>query len=244
MAILFPRWVDGGVSMAERILVVDDEYLVLELIRRSLEAANYEVTLVADGSAALQIFQKVQPHLVVLDLMMPIMSGWEVCSRLRALSTVPIIMLTALTGQEDIIKGLNAGADDYVVKPFQGKELLARVQAVLRRTRMPPPNKDLPLRFGGGDLVIDSSNRRVWAYGETVDLTRKEYDLLLFLAQSAGRILPAATIFKNVWSYKAKASLNSVKWYVWRLRNKIEKDPGNPHFIVTERGVGYRFVLL
>ena len=230
--------------MAERILAVDDEHLVLELIRRSLEAANFEVTLAPDGSAALQLFHRVQPHLVVLDLMMPGMSGWEVCSRLRAISTVPIIMLTALTAQEDIIKGLNAGADDYVVKPFQGKELLARVQAVLRRTRMPPPSKDLSLRFGGGDLVVDSSNRRVSAYGEMVDLTPKEYDLLLFMAQSAGRILPSATIFENVWSYQAKASLNSVKWYVWRLRSKIEKDPRNPRFIVTERGIGYRFAHL
>ena len=244
MAILSPRWVDGGVSMAERILAVDDEHLVLELIRRSLEAADYEVTLAADGSAALQLFHRVQPHLVVLDLMMPGMSGWEVCSRLRAISTVPIIMLTALTAQEDIIKGLNAGADDYVVKPFQGKELLARVQAVLRRTRMPPPSNDLSLRFGGGDLVVDSSNRRVWAYGEMVDLTRKEYDLLLFMAQRAGRILPSATIFENVWSHQARADLNSVKWYVWRLRNKIEKDPRDPRFILTERGIGYRFTLL
>ena len=160
MAILSPRWVDGGVSMAERILAVDDEHLVLELIRRSLEAANYEVALAPDGSAALQVFHRVQPHLVVLDLMMPGMSGWEVCSRLRAFSTVPIIMLTALTAQEDIIKGLNA------------------------------------------------------------------------------------MIFEKVWSYDAEASQNSVKWYVWRLRNKIEKDPGDPHFIVTERGIGYRFTLL
>ena len=244
MPILSSGRMDGGVSVAERILVVDDEYLVLELIRRSLEQANYEVTLAADGSAALQLFHKVQPHLVVLDLMMPGMSGWEVCSRLRAFSTVPIIMLTALTAQEDIIKGLNAGADDYVVKPFQGKELLARVQAVLRRTRMSPPSKDLALRFGGGDLVIDSSNRRVLAYGEMVDLTPTEYDLLLFMAQSAGRILPTATIFEKVWSYDAEASQNSVKWYVWRLRNKIEKDPRDPRFIVTERGIGYRFTLL
>ena len=244
MPILSSRRMDGGVSVAERILAVDDEHLVLELIRRSLEVANYEVTLAADGSAALQLFHKVQPHLVVLDLMMPGMSGWEVCSRLRAFSTVPIIMLTALTAQEDIIKGLNAGADDYVVKPFQGKELLARVQAVLRRTRMPPPSMDLPLRFGGGDLVVDSSNRRVLVYGEMADLTPKEYDLLLFMAQGAGRILPSATIFENVWPHEAKASVNGVKWYVWRLRNKIEKDPRNPRFIVTERGIGYRFALL
>lgn len=230
--------------MAERILAVDDGHLVLELIRKSLEAANYEVTLAADGPVASQLFHKVQPHLVVLDLMMPGTSGWEVCDRLRAISTVPIIMLTALTAQEDIIKGLNAGADDYVVKPFQGKELVTRVQAVLRRTRMPPPSKDLPLRFGDGDLVIDSSNRWVLAYGEMVDLTPKEYDLLLFMAQSAGRILPSVTIFENVWSYKAEASLKSVKWYVWRLRNKIEKDPRDPRFIVTERGIGYRFALL
>jgi len=230
--------------MAERILAVDDEYLVLELIRRSLDVAGYEVTLAPDGASAIRLFHRTQPHLVILDLMMPDMSGYDVCNRLRDISTVPIIMLTALSAQEDIIKGLNLGADDYVVKPFLGKELLARVQAALRRTRMAPPLPDMPLRFGDGDLIIDPDNRQVLAYGEPVDLTPTEYDLLLFLAQSGGRIMPADAILKHVWAHDKKAKVDGVKWYVWRLRNKIEKDPRNPSFITTERGIGYRFALL
>jgi two-component system KDP operon response regulator KdpE len=229
--------------VGERVLVVDDDYLVLEHLRASLEAASYHVFPVGDGLAALEEFQRVQPHLVLLDLVMAGMSGWEVCIHLRRTSTVPIIMLTGLGTKEDIIRGLNLGADDYIVKPFQREELLARVQAVLRRARMPATRPDTPMRFGGGQLVVDPTNRRVIAHGKEANLTPLEYHLLLFFARNAGRVLPANTIFDNVWAYDTETSRESVKWYVWRLRKRIEKDPHEPRIILTERGIGYRFVL-
>lgn len=231
-------------GVPERILAVEDELLILQLIQRVLEAAHYEVIPATDGPSALQLFHRHQPHLVLLDLMLPGLSGWEVCNRIRNISTVPIIMLTQLQSQDDVVKGLNVGADDYIVKPFTGKELLARVQAVLRRARMPVPVEDQPLRFGDGELIIDTVNRQVIVRGQVVDLTPTEYDLLLFLAQRAGRILAADAIFEHVWSYDTEASRDNVKWYIWRLRNKIEKDPADPRFIITERGIGYRFSLV
>ncbi len=231
--------------MAERILAIDDDYLLLQLIQRSLESVGYEVIIAMDGQNGLQLFHERQPHLVILDVMMPQIDGWETCRRIREMSTVPIIMLTALGSHQDIVRGLKLGADDYLVKPFHPEELQARVEAVLRRMRMPPPSSDnTSLRFGGGALIIDPANRQVMVHNKEVDLTPTEYDLLLFMAKRAGRILSTDVIFDNVWSYDAEASPDSVKWYIWRLRNKIESDPRNPRFILTERGIGYRFATL
>jgi two-component system KDP operon response regulator KdpE len=228
----------------ERILAVEDEYLILELIRRVLERSHYEVITAADGPTALRLFHETKPHLVLLDLILPGLSGWEVCSQIRNVSTVPIIMLTRLQSQDDIVKGLNIGADDYVVKPFTTNELLARVQAVLRRTRMLATIADMPLRFSNGDLIIDTTNRQVMVYGRVVELTPKEYELLLYMAQHAGRVLSAADIFAHVWSYDTQTGHANVKWYIWRLRSKIEQDAARPRFIITQRGSGYRFTLL
>ena len=231
--------------MAERILAIDDDYLLLQLIQRSLESAGYEVTIALDGQNGLQQFHEKQPHLVILDVMMPHIDGWETCRRIRDVSTVPVIMLTALGSHQDIVKGLKMGADDYLVKPFHPEELQARVEAVLRRVRMPAPAAETsPLRFGGGDLIIDPANHQVMVQRKAIDLTPTEYDLLLFMAKRAGRILSTDVIFENVWPYDADAGPDSVKWYIWRLRNKIEKDPRNPRYILTERGIGYRFATL
>ncbi len=231
--------------MAERILAIDDDCLMLQLVQHSLESAGYQVSVALDGASGLQRFHERQPHLVVLDVMMPQMDGWEICQRIRGVSTVPIIMLTARGSKEDVVKGLKMGADDYLVKPFHPEELRARVEAVLRRTRMPPPlSESASLRFGGGELIIDPANRRVIVRGQVVDLTPTEYDLLLFMAKRAGRILPTDVIFDNVWPYDTDTSLDSAKWYIWRLRNKIEDDPSDPHYILTERGIGYRFAIL
>jgi two-component system KDP operon response regulator KdpE len=234
-----------GSDVAERILAVDDDNLLLQLIKRSLESSGFEVSIASDGQSGLQQFHESQPHLVILDIMMPHLDGWETCRRIRDVSTVPIIMLTALGSHQDIVKGLKMGADDYLVKPFHPEELQARVEAVLRRLRMPPPASDTsPLRFGGGGLIIDPANRQVMVNSEAIDLTPTEYDLLLFMAKRAGRILSTDVIFDNVWSYDADAGPDSVKWYIWRLRNKIETDPRNPRYILTERGIGYRFATL
>jgi DNA-binding response OmpR family regulator len=226
----------------EKILVVDDDPALLEIIQSSLRQDSYEVTVAFNGEEGLRLLAESKPHLLILDIMMPSMDGWELCSRVRKLSTIPIIMLTALGSQEDIVRGLRAGADDYLVKPFQRNELLARVSAVLRRANMPPPSAKAPLRFGDGELIIDPADRQVTVNGTPLELTPTEFDLLLFMAHRAGRILSTEFIFENVWSYDSDANLESVKWYMWRLRKKIEKKPSSPKYIITERGVGYRFI--
>jgi DNA-binding response OmpR family regulator len=226
----------------EKILVVDDDPALLEIIQSSLRQDSYEVTVAFNGEEGLRLLAESKPHLLILDIMMPSMDGWELCSRVRKISTIPIIMLTALGSQEDIVRGLRAGADDYLVKPFQRNELLARVSAVLRRANMPPPSAKAPLRFGDGELIIDPADRQVTVNGTPLELTPTEFDLLLFMAHRAGRILSTEFIFENVWSYDSDANLESVKWYMWRLRKKIEKKPSSPKYIITERGVGYRFI--
>ena len=228
--------------MAEKILVVDDDPTLLQLIETSLKQDHYEVIVASNGEDGLRFLGELKPHLIVLDIMMPAMDGWEICNRVRKISTVPIIILTALGSQEDIVRGLRAGADDYLVKPFRREELLARVSAVLRRANMPPPSAKAPLRFGDGELIIDPADRQVTLNGQEIDLTPTEFDLLLFMAQRAGRILSTEFIFENVWSYDSEANLESVKWYMWRLRKKIENKPSSPKYIITERGVGYRFI--
>lgn len=228
--------------MAEKILAIDDDDLVLKLIQHSLERLGYEIITAQDGTSGLQQFHEKKPHLVILDLMMPHLDGWETCRSIRIVSKVPIIILSARGSQQDILKGLKMGADDYLVKPFYPEELQARIEAILRRANIPIPESDkMPLRFGGSDLVIDPGNRQVMVRNKIIDLTPTEYDLLLFMARRVDRVLPIDVIFENVWPYYAEASLNSVKWYIWRLRRKIEDNPRHPRYILTEHGIGYRF---
>ncbi|MBN1992268.1 MAG: response regulator transcription factor [Anaerolineae bacterium] len=228
--------------MGEKILVIDDDPVLLGLIEKNLNARAYEVFMAANGEDGLRLLEETRPHLVILDVMIPGLNGWEVCRRIRKVSTVPVIMLTALGSQEDIVRGLEAGADDYLVKPFLKDELLARVSAVLRRASMPPPSSSAPLRFGNGELVIDPATRQVMVRGQPADLTPTEFELLLFMAYRPGQIVRTEHIFENVWAYDTDKNIENVKWYVWRLRKKVEKQPGNPKYIITERGVGYRFI--
>jgi two-component system KDP operon response regulator KdpE len=228
--------------VAERILAIDDDILVLRLIQQSMERLGYEVVTASNGTTGIELLHEKHPHLIILDLMMPHIDGWETCRSIRGFSKIPIIILSARGSQQDILKGLKMGADDYLVKPFYPEELQARVEAVLRRIRMPGSESDkIPLRFGGSDLVIDPSNHQVLVHNSVIDLTPTEYDLLLYMARHSDRVLPIEVIFENVWPYYADASLNSVKWYIWRLRRKIEDDPRHPRYILTEHGIGYRF---
>jgi two-component system KDP operon response regulator KdpE len=229
-------------KVPEKILVVDDDPFLLQLMEKSLTKHGYDVVVAPDGAKGLKLLDETKPHLVLLDIMMPHLNGWEFCKRIRKVSTIPVIMLTALGSQADIVRGLQAGADDYLVKPFLQDELLARVSAVLRRANMPPPSSTAPLRFGDGELVIDPVDRRAIVYGKDADLSPTEFELLLFMAQRPGQILDTEFIFENVWPYDTDTNTENIKWYVWRLRKKIEKDPSNPKHIITERGVGYRFV--
>lgn len=228
--------------MAQRIVVIDDDPIIIHLIKETLAHSKYEVTFAANGSEGVRIVMDTKPHLVVLDIMMPDISGLEACVKIRKLSAVPIILLTALSSRKDIVRGLEAGADDYLVKPFDPAELSARVSALLRRSSMPAVNDDMPLRFGNGELVIDPSGRQVFVGGDRIELTPKEFDLLSFLAHRPGRVLSNEYIFQNVWPYDTDANIESVKWYVWRLRKKVEKKARSPKYIITERGVGYKFV--
>jgi len=226
--------------MAEKILAIDDDVILLKLIRQSLEPEGFSVTTATSGQEGLAVFHQTAPDLVILDVMMPGMDGWEVCQRLRQVSSVPIIFLTALDKIENVVQGLVGGADDYLAKPFRVAELAARVTALLRRARMPHEQADI-LRFGGGELIINRTEQTVFARGEEVLLSPIEYNLLLFMAERAGRILPNQVLFDTIWGVLADAGTQSVKWYIWRLRQKIEADPKNPQFILTERGKGYRF---
>lgn len=227
--------------MLEKILVIDDDPLLLTLIQQSLEQDNYTVTTAQGGEVGLEMVDEFKPDLIILDVMMPDMSGWEICEHIRKTSMVPIIMLTARGSQSDIVRGLQAGADDYLVKPFHQAELLARVTAVLRRVKSTPPSSTGPLMFGDGDLVINPTDHKVTRGDNEISLTPTEFNLLLFMAHRAGRILSTEVIFDNVWSYDTDANVESVKWYVWRLRKKLEENPSKPKYIITERGVGYRF---
>lgn len=228
--------------MHEKILVIDDDPFLRQLIEQTLLQENYQVITAPNGPDGLRLLSEQKPHLVILDIMLPGLSGWDVCRQIREKSTIPIIILTAKNAPDDVVRGLRLGADDYLVKPFYPDELQARVSAVLRRTAMPPPSQQTPLRFGNGELVIDPAERRVYLNGQAIELTRTEYDLLVFMATRPGRILTTEIIFDNVWPYDADANMESVKWYIWRLRKKIEPDSSNPRYIITERGVGYRFM--
>lgn len=226
--------------MTEKILAIDDDTDILVLIRRALRAEDFSLFTATSGEEGLDLFHQIAPDLVILDVMMPGMDGWEVCSQLRRTSCVPIIFLTALGSMQNVVHGLVDGADDYLVKPFRVGELRARVVALLRRVRMAHEQPDV-LRFGGGDLVINRAEQKVFVGGEEVSLSPIEYNLLLFMAERAGRILPNELLFDTIWGSTADTNPKGLKWYIWRLRQKIEPDPQNPQFILTERGKGYRF---
>lgn len=223
--------------MKQRVLVVDDEPAILELVSFNLKKEGYDVITAADGKSALEVFAAEKPDLVVLDLMIPEPDGYEVCKLIRAQSAVPVIMLTARGEEQDRVRGLDLGADDYVVKPFSPRELLARVRAVLRRS----PVVQETDRLVAGDLVIDSERHQVTIAGELVELTPKEFDLLKMLAENAGRALERDFLLEKVWGYAFAGATRTLDVHIRRLRQKIDDDPQNPRYIETVHGVGYRF---
>ncbi len=228
--------------MAETILVIEDEVELAELIRLFLERRGFQVTLAFNGTEGWQRFQESQPDLVILDLMLPDVDGLEICRQIRSASTVPILILTARTAVEERVEGLKLGADDYIVKPFAMEELLARIEAHLRRVRLPPPEKRVYWRFGEGALLIDPQYPRVILNGEERPLTETEHRLLCYLAERAGQTLTPEQIARDVWP-DGSVDPQNIKWYIWRLRQRIEPDPEQPRFLLTERGIGYRFAL-
>ncbi|MCS6906927.1 MAG: response regulator transcription factor [Anaerolineales bacterium] len=224
-----------------KILVVDDEPLIVESLIYSLEREGFQVMGIGDGSMVLETVQEYQPDLIVLDILLPGMNGIEVCKRLRARSTIPIIMLTARGDEVDRVLGLEVGADDYLPKPFSFRELLARIRALLRRVEMDryyPPLAAITI----GDLHLDLVARRLTKKGQEIQLSAREYELLSFLMRNAGRAISRKTILAQVWGEEWIGDERTLDVHIRWLRLKIEDDPALPFYLQTVRGYGYRFI--
>ena len=226
-----------------RILIVDDEPDVVESVRLGflLQWREIEILSAATGEAALDVVEQTAPDLVLLDIGLPEIDGYTVLERTRVFSDVPVIMLTARDDALDKVKGLELGADDYITKPFNHLELLARVRAVLRRLEMPMPRSRAP-SFRAGDLEMDFAAQEVRFQGERMELTPTEYKLLYHLVRNAGRVLPHATLLAKVWGREYRDEVDYLRVYIRRLRDKLGDDPHKPRYIQTERGLGYRFI--
>jgi DNA-binding response OmpR family regulator len=224
-----------------RILVVDDEPVIMESLAYSLRREGYEVSVSPNGLEALEVFDRIKPDLVVLDIMLPGIDGLEVCRRLRAHSTVPIIMLTARSDEVDKILGLEIGADDYLPKPFSFRELLARIRSLMRRVALDTQTDDQTmLRIGG--LTMDQVARRVQKNQQDTQLSAREFDLLFFLMNQAGRACSRQELLNQVWGEEWSGDPRTLEVHIRWLRLKIEDDPTNPIYIQTVRGYGYRFI--
>lgn len=220
------------------ILVVEDEPQLVRLIRAILESTGYQVHVVPDGERALESIALDPPDLVLLDLVLPgEMDGFEICRRVRGFSMVPVIMLTARAGEDDKLRGFDAGADDYIVKPFSARELLARVKAVLRRSVV---TAETPARVELGSLVIDMAAHQVTRDGELIHLTPTEFRLLVTLARHPNQVMTHSALLTEVWGIDYRDEIDYLRTYVRYLRQKIEPDPAEPKYLVTTPGVGYR----
>ena len=224
--------------MSERILIVDDAPRVVRLVSEVLRAVGYQIIAAGTGKSALEKVALEQPDLVLLDIVLPHeLDGYEVCRRIREFSDVPVIMLTAKVQQSDVLRGFDAGADDYLVKPFNAKELIARVKAVLRRAHRPEPAARA--RLACGNLHIDFARRAVSVRGGQVSLTRTEYELLRQLALRPNCVLLHEDLLSAVWGPEYRSDIDYLRAYVRYLRRKLEQDPANPHLILNSPGVGY-----
>jgi two-component system KDP operon response regulator KdpE len=224
-----------------RILIVDDESRMVRFIRLNLEHDGFQVLEAFNGTQAINKIRSDLPDLVLLDVMMPDVDGFEVLRIVREVSRVPVIMLTAKGEEEDRVRGLEMGADDYITKPFSPRELVSRVRAVLRRTETVDSPTHGPIEVDDR-LKIDFDRREIWVDGHLVQLRPTEYRLLYHLVQNAGWVLTHDQILTKVWGYEYRDEPHYVRLYINYLRQKLEKDPANPKYILTERGVGYRFV--
>ena len=221
--------------MKGRVLVVDDDTALAEMLGIVLRGEGFDTSFCADGSLALEAFRASRPDLVLLDVMLPGRDGIEVCRQIRAESGVPIVMLTAKTDTVDVVLGLESGADDYVVKPFKPKELVARVRARLRRTDEPTPEA-----LEIGDLSIDVAGHAVRRDGQVIGLTPLQFDLLVALARKPWQVFTREVLLAQVWGYRHAADTRLVNVHVQRLRSKVDRDPERPEIVVTVRGVGYK----
>ncbi len=224
-------------STGQRILVVDDDPALAEMLQLVLHKERFITDWCASGTKALDVFDRFKPDLILLDLMLPGRNGIDVCREVRRVSGVPIIMLTARSDTHDVVSGLEAGADDYVSKPFKSKELVARIRARLRQPLDAAPDADV---IAIGDLTIDVRAHQVTRSGEEIALTPLEFDLLVALARRPHEVFSRDALLQEVWGYRHAADTRLVNVHVQRLRSKIERDPEHPSIVITVRGVGYR----
>lgn len=222
------------------ILVVDDEPRIVEAVSMNLELEGYQISSASNGYEALQKLTEELPDLIMLDVMMPEIDGFETLRKIREVSTVPVIMLTVRGEEIDKVKGLDLGADDYVAKPFSPKELVSRARAVLRRTEMPSPVPKAKIQVDD-NLSINFSQHKVMVSGREVHLRPTEYRLLYHLVSNAGQVLTHETLLRRVWGYEYREEDHYLWLYITYLRQKIEEDPKHPKYILGERGIGYRF---
>lgn len=225
------------------IVLIDDDPLITNPLQLSLERSGFTVLVADNGRAGLQVALSAEPDVVVLDIMMPELDGWEVCRRLRQESSVPILMLTALGDEVDRILGLELGADDYLTKPFSTRELLARIKALLRRVALDTATKSAK-QLTVGDVTLDFDTRRVQCNGKQLDLRYKEFELLTLLMNRAGNVVSRAHIFDEVWGTDWLGDTRTLDVHIRWLREKLEDNPSKPQKIQTVRGVGYRFAPL
>jgi two-component system, OmpR family, KDP operon response regulator KdpE len=221
-----------------RVLVVDDEPQITRVLRTVLTSQGYQVQTAGEGQAALSNFNEWHPELVITDLFMPRMDGLELCKRIRAVSAVPIIVLSVKGEERAKVEALDSGADDYVTKPFGTDELLARVRAALRRSQVGPT--DVP-SFEAGDFRVDLEGRRVHVNGNEVRLTPKEFDLFVYMARHPNKVITHRTLLEAVWGEASQEQPEYLRVFMGQLRKKLEPDPSNPRYLVTEPWVGYRF---
>ena len=229
--------------MANKILVVDDDPAFVRLVEQVLTQKGYEVLNATSGEEGLRLLFTQRPDIVLLDVVMPRMDGWQTCSRIRDISDIPIIMLTGQKKtEEDVVRGLDYGADEYLIKPVGNRELVGRVRAVLRRAELPSSREvGSGVTYSDGFLTVDIPQRAVMVNGERVKLSPIEFRLLALLMQNAGRILTHKQLLEKVWGWEYIDDLDYVRIYIWHLRQKIEPDPAQPKYIITESGVGYYF---
>jgi DNA-binding response OmpR family regulator len=225
--------------MRKKVLAIDDNPQLIKMLRRCLEREDYEIIAAHSGNEGLRKFQESHPDLVILDIMMPDMDGWEVCRSLREISiNVPIIILTVLKEKANVVRGLALGADEFIAKPFKPGELVARIGALLRRANMTKTPSEF---YDDGNLAIDFERRQVYLRGQALNLSPTEFRLLACLVRNAGQVVPHKTLLTQVWGPKYADETHYVKVYIRYLRQKIEGGPERPKYVVTEWGIGYRF---
>lgn len=227
--------------MAKKVLVVDDEKLIVKGIRFSLEQDGMEVDCAYDGEEALELAQRNHYDMILLDIMLPKMTGFEVCQQIRGFSNVPIVMLTAKGDDMDKILGLDYGADDYITKPFNILEVKARIKAIMRRTGRKGEEKQAQRVIEQGDMRLDCDGRRVYISGKEINLTAKEFEVLELLIKNPGKVYSRENLLKIVWGSDYPGDVRTVDVHIRRLREKIEKVPGEPAYVRTKWGVGYYF---